>query len=76
MAPRLLGEETPLSGDDLIMGPESFGALLTKHRACSVPSPNNPWPSNGNECYVGGCTPCDCRNWDGEWNVNGGVVRE
>jgi len=62
---RLLGEETQLSGDDLIMGPDSFGALLTKHGACSVPSPNNPWPSNGDECYVDGCTPCDCRNWDG-----------
>ena len=31
-------------GEELIVGPESFGALLSDYNVCSVPSPDNPHP--------------------------------
>ena len=69
---RQLGIDTQQFGEQLFMGPDSFGAYLANRGAgqgqgaCSVPSPNNPYPSNGDECWVDGCVPCDCRAWDGK----------
>ena len=69
---RQLGIDTQQFGEELFMGPDSFGAYLANRGAgqgqgaCSVPSPNNPYPSNGDECWVDGCVPCDCRVWDGK----------
>ena len=62
----LLKQETERYHEELIIGPESFGAYLSKYDICSVPSPNNPYPSNGEFCDTPGCIPCDCKNWDGK----------
>jgi len=72
---RLLGIETQQSGEELIMGPDSFGAYLTNRGvgqgACSIPSPNNAYPGSGESCWVDGCVPCDCKNWDGSCPPDG-----
>ena len=46
---RLLGEELQQYGEELIVGPESFGAFLSDYNVCSVPSPDNPHPGEPEE---------------------------
>ena len=41
---RLLGEELQQYGEELIIGPESFGAFLSDYNVCSVPAPDYPHP--------------------------------
>jgi len=61
----LLKQETEQYHEELIIGPDSFGAYLSRYDFCSLPSPNNPYPSDAEFCDIPGCVPCDCKNWDG-----------
>jgi hypothetical protein len=44
MSIRLLAEEMGMNGEEIIIGPESFGAFLDKHEVGSVPSPSQVTP--------------------------------
>ncbi len=43
---RLMAEENSIDGERLILGDDSFGALLAKYGVPSVPSPDEPTPGN------------------------------
>ncbi len=49
---RLLAEENGLDGEEMLLGPESFGAMLDSYGVGSVPAPSNPTP--GDEGYFSG----------------------
>jgi hypothetical protein len=44
MSVRLLAKEMGMNGEDIIIGPKSFGAFLDKHDVPSVPSPSQETP--------------------------------
>ncbi len=46
---RLLAEDNGLSGEELVLGQNSFGALLSKYGVVSVPSPDDPMPGTLNQ---------------------------